>query len=95
MPWSHNQYGPDSPDNPENWQASSWNDKRLEDAFGRVCRKLDRIDAMLRGNGGPGVLVRVDRLELRDRMRSKALWLVSSIAVTLIVLLSWELIVKG
>lgn len=73
----------------------SWDDERLEEAFSRVCTKLDKIDALLRGNGGPGVLVRVEKLELRDRIWSKALWLIPPVVVTLLVLLSWELIVKG
>lgn len=72
-----------------------WDTERLEAEFTRVCKKLDRIDALLRGNGGPGVLVRVEKLELRERIRSKALWLISSVVLTLVVLLSWELIVRG
>lgn len=72
-----------------------WDDERLEVEFNRICEKLDRIDSLLRGNGGPGVLVRIERLELRDRIRSKALWLMSSLVLTLLVLLSWELVVKS
>ncbi|KKL21176.1 hypothetical protein LCGC14_2448090 [marine sediment metagenome] len=73
----------------------SWDDKRLEAEFNRICKKLDRIDSLLRGNSTPGLVARTEKLELRDRIRSKALWLVSSLALTLIVLLSWELIVKS
>lgn len=73
----------------------SWDDERFEVEFGRVCGKLDKLDSLLRGNGGPGVLVRIEKLELRDRIRSKVLWLVSSLVLTLLVLLSWELVVKS
>lgn len=69
----------------------SWDDERLEVEFNRICGKLDRIDALLRGNGGPGALVRLERLELRERMRGKAVWLISSIGLTMVVLLVWKL----
>lgn len=70
----------------------AWDTERLESEFGRICRKLDRIDALLRGNGseGGGVLVRVEKLELRERIRSKLLWLVSSIVLSMVVLLVWK-----
>ncbi len=72
----------------------SWGDKRLEDEFSRVCMKLDKIDALLRGNGGPGVLVRVEKLELRERLQSKVVYLFSSIVVSMAVLLIWKLFLR-
>lgn len=68
-----------------------WDDDRLEAEFARVCKKLDGIDSLLRGNGGPGVLVRVEKLELRERIRSKVVWLISSIMLSMVALLTWKL----
>jgi len=43
--------------------------------FAELHRKLDRIDEALRGNGRPGLQMRLDRLE-QDRLgRSRFFWL--------------------
>jgi len=43
--------------------------------FAELHRKLDRIDEALRGNGRPGLQMRMDRLE-QDRLgRSRFFWL--------------------
>ena len=44
--------------------------------FKIVFAKLDRIDVSLRGNGKPGILLRLDRLERPERARSRVRWAV-------------------
>ncbi len=54
------------------------------DQFDRVCAqqltridaKLDRLDEALRGNGKPGLNVRVDRLEQIEAKRKRLTWIV-------------------
>ena len=53
-----------------------------KDEFAALGRKLDRIDAALRGNGGIGLQVRVDRLERSEAQRRKRLWLITAAALT-------------
>ena len=43
--------------------------------FAEIHRKLDRIDEALRGNGRPGLQMRLDRLEQDRLSRSKVFWL--------------------
>lgn len=55
-----------------------------EDTRPEVCRegfdvifeKLDRLDEAIRGNGKPGILRRLDRLEAMEAARSRVLWMV-------------------
>ena len=39
--------------------------EHYEQELGSINEKLDRIDTFLRGNGQPGVNVRLDRLEIQ------------------------------
>ena len=43
--------------------------------FAEIHRKLDRIDDALRGNGRPGLQLRLDRLEQDRLSRSRLFWL--------------------
>lgn len=60
------------------------------DQYDRVCRgefaavhaKLDRLDEAIRGNGKPGLQLRLDRLEQDARRQGRLLWLVVGAAVT-------------
>lgn len=47
-----------------------------EREFAEVHRKLDRLDQAIRGNGAPGINVRLDRLEQNARRQSKLIWLI-------------------
>ena len=51
--------------------------------FASIHTKLDRLDEAIRGNGRPGIQLRLDRLEAADRSRSKLLWIIVGAAVTL------------
>jgi len=60
------------------------------DQYERVCKhefveiggKLDKIDAVLRGNGKPGINTRLDRLEQDAKRISRVVWLVCGACVT-------------
>jgi hypothetical protein len=43
--------------------------------FAELHHKLDRIDEALRGNGRPGLQMRLDRLEQDRLSRSRVFWL--------------------
>jgi hypothetical protein len=59
--------------------------------FGEIKSKLDRLDEAIRGNGKPGILLRLDRLENNELRRSRLLWLIVGAAVTLAVGGLWKL----
>ena len=50
--------------------------------FVELHTKLDIIDVALRGNGKPGIQVRLDRLEQEKLSRSKVTWFLVGIAGT-------------
>lgn len=70
------------------------------DQYDRVCRdefacirtKLDRLDQSIRGNGKPGIQIRLDRLESAEAVRSKLIWLIAASTVTLAAGTVWGLI---
>jgi len=67
--------------------------------YERVCRgefaavhaKLDRLDEAIRGNGRPGIQLRLDRLEAAEAVRSRLLWIIASSTATLAVGAVWKL----
>jgi len=44
--------------------------------------KLDRLDEAIRGNGRPGILVRLDRLEQDAKRQAKLIWLILGAVAT-------------
>ena len=46
-----------------------------------IHTKLDRLDEAVRGNGKPGILIRLDRLEQDAKRQSKLVWLIVGAAV--------------
>ena len=50
--------------------------------FGELHTKLDTIDVALRGNGKPGIQVRLDRLEQERMHRSKVMWFIIGCVAT-------------
>ncbi len=54
-----------------------------EDRFDDICKpefesihtKLDKLDESIRGNGKPGIQLRLDRLESAEAVRSQLLWI--------------------
>jgi hypothetical protein len=73
--------------------SDSMFDKFCKKEFDKINSKLDNIDKALRGNGTPGIQVRLDRLEQVKHNTSRVYWLLigcvvtatSSVAVALIV----------
>jgi hypothetical protein len=63
--------------------------------FAEVHAKLDKLDEALRGNGKPGVQLRLDRLETAERRRSRLIWLVLGAALTVAVGSLWTLLTGG
>jgi len=69
------------------------------DQYERVCKgefasmhsKLDRLDEAIRGNGKPGIQLRLDRLEAAESARSRLLWIIAGAAVTLAASALWRL----
>jgi len=53
-----------------------------EREFEEIHRKLDRLDEAIRGNGRPGITVRLDRLEQDAKRQSKLIWLIVGAVIT-------------
>jgi hypothetical protein len=51
------------------------NDESVEKHFEVIHEKLDRLDVAIRGNGKPGILIRLDRLEQDAKRQAKLIWL--------------------
>ena len=58
--------------------------------FSSIHTKLDKLDEAIRGNGKPGIQLRLDRLESADRSRGKLIWIIAGAAVTLAVNSLWQ-----
>lgn len=53
--------------------------------FGELHKKLDSLDEAIRGNGKPGIQLRLDRLEQDRLSRSKIVWFLLGIAGSVLV----------
>ena len=53
-----------------------------EREFAEIRVKLDRLDEAIRGNGKPGLSLRLDRLEQEARRQARLVWLIVGSAVT-------------
>ena len=62
-----------------------------KDEFASIHAKLDRLNEAIRGNGRPGITVRLDRLEQDAKRQARLLWLVVGSAITAFasVLVAW------
>lgn len=63
--------------------------------FAAIHGKLDKLDEAIRGNGKPGIQLRLDRLESAETTRSRLLWIIAGSTVTLAVGATWKLILGG
>jgi hypothetical protein len=63
--------------------------------FASVHTKLDKLDEAIRGNGKPGIQLRLDRLETSQANRSRLLWLVVGAVATLAVGALWKFVMGG
>ena len=62
-----------------------------KDELASIHAKLDRLDEAIRGNGRPGITVRLDRLEQDAKRQARLLWLIVGSAITAFasVLVAW------
>ena len=51
-------------------------------SFEVLFAKIDKLDESIRGNGKPGILIRLDRLEQSAKTQSKLIWLIIGAAIT-------------
>ena len=63
--------------------------------FGELHTKLDRLDEAIRGNGKPGIQLRLARLEAAEKTRSRLIWLAVGALVTLAATGLWQRIFGG
>lgn len=61
-----------------------------KDEFASIHTKLDRLDEAIRGNGRPGIQLRLDRLEAAEKSRSRLIWIITGAAVTLAASSIWQ-----
>ena len=66
-----------------------------QDEFASIHRKLDTLDEAIRGNGKPGIQLRLDRLESSEKVRSRLLWLIAGSAVTMAASGVWRAVFGG
>ena len=57
-------------------------EKICKGEFDQIHKKLDKIDISLRGNGKPGIMTRLDRLEQTKILLGKLFWIVLGVAGT-------------
>ena len=55
-----------------------------EREFAEIRVKLDRLDEAIRGNGKPGIALRLDRIEQDARRLGRLVWLAAGSALTAI-----------
>jgi hypothetical protein len=55
------------------------------DEFAELHKKLDHLDEAIRGNGKPGIQLRLDRLEQDRLSRSKIVWFLLGLAGAIMV----------
>jgi len=53
-----------------------------EREFAEIRVKLDRLDEAIRGNGKPGISLRLDRLEQDAKRQSRLIWMIVGSGVT-------------
>ena len=69
--------------------------RMCKNEFRLIHTKLDRLDEAIRGNGKPGIQLRLDRLESVAAIRSRLLWIIAVSSVSLAVAAVWKLIIGG
>jgi hypothetical protein len=72
--------------------GSSQYERMCKGEFASIQSKLDRLDEAIRGNGKPGIQLRLDRLEAAEAVRSRLMWIIAGSTVTLALGAVWTLI---
>ena len=60
--------------------------------FDELHNKLDRLDHAIRGNGEPGINIRLDRLEQNAIRHTRWMWLIAGAGVTSLVNILFSLL---
>ena len=60
--------------------------------FEQLHHKLDRLDHAIRGNGEPGINIRLDRLEQNANRHARWMWLIAGAGVTSLVNILFSLL---
>lgn len=60
--------------------------------FDELHNKLDRLDHAIRGNGEPGINIRLDRLEQNAMRHARWMWLIAGAGVTSLVNILFSLL---
>ncbi|MAX24994.1 MAG: hypothetical protein CMJ19_10865 [Phycisphaeraceae bacterium] len=60
--------------------------------FKELHDKLDRLDHAIRGNGEPGINIRLDRLEQNAIRHARWMWLIAGAGVTSLVNILFSLL---
>ena len=60
--------------------------------FDELHNKLDRLDHAIRGNGEPGINIRLDRLEQNAIRHARWMWLIAGAGVTSLVNILFSLL---
>ena len=65
--------------------------EQCQNQFESIHNKLDRLDEAIRGNGKPGIQLRLDRLEQDAKRQARLIWLIAGSAITACasVLVAW------
>ena len=63
--------------------------------FAEIHVKLDRLDEAIRGNGRPGIQLRLGQLEASRRSWSRLIWIITGAAVALAVSSIWQRVLGG
>ncbi len=66
-----------------------------QDELALIHAKLDRLDEAIRGNGKPGLQLRLDRLEAAERSRAKLTWIIVGAVATFAVTAIWQQVMGG
>jgi len=63
----------------------------IEQHFEVIHKKLDRLDEAIRGNGRPGILIRLDRLEQDAKRQGKLVWLIvgATVVAAISLVMKW------
>jgi hypothetical protein len=59
--------------------------QEFETSLFRIWEKLNSIDESIRGNGKPGLMMRIDRLERTEVVRNRIQWGVGIVVLSMFV----------
>ena len=70
-------------------------ERMVANEFATIRARLDKLDEAIRGNGRPGIQLRLDRLESAEATRSKLLWIITGTVVSTAIAMTWKIVIGG